>query len=121
MAQVMPWDLDADVMVTEADMYFLAAYHNMTVYYYKYDNMEKGRYFQLELNPYYTHRGMDDRLNVIDGRWIDMDTGLFIDITAARYSIGHEEGEGILYDKHGHEFRVRQHSFSDRGESLTGG
>lgn len=93
-------------MVTESDMYFLAAYHNMTVYYYKYGSMEEGRYYQLEINPYFTYREQDDVLNRIDGRWIDMDTGLYIDITAARYNTNHPRGEGILFDKHGHEFRV---------------
>lgn len=102
----MPWDLDADVQVTEADMYFLAAYHNMTVYYYQYENAPEGRFFQLEINPYFEHRGRDDTLNVIDARWIDMQTGLFIDITAARYDPGHIRGEGVLYDKHDHEFKV---------------
>lgn len=103
----MPWDYDADVQVTEADMYLLAAYHNMTIYYYKYGTMEKGRYFQLEINPYFVHRDQDDRSNVIDARWIDMQNGLYIDITAARYALNHEQGEGILYDKYGHEYRVR--------------
>lgn len=102
----MPWDPDADIQVTEADMYYLAAYYNMTVYYYKYSDMKKGRYFQLEINPYFRHRGQDDSLNFIDARWIDMQSGLYIDITAARYNVTHEQGEGILYDKHGHEFRV---------------
>jgi hypothetical protein len=105
--KVMPWDYDADVQVTEADMYYLAAYHNMTTYYYKYGDMEEGRYFQLEINPYFKHREQDDILNVIDGRWIDVQSGLYIDITAARYNLDHEEGEGILYDKYGHEYRVR--------------
>lgn len=104
----MPWDFDADVQVTEPDMYYLAAYHNMTTYYYKYGNMEKGRFFLLEVNPYFKHRGQDDVLNVIDARWIDMSTGLFIDITAARYNPDHKEGEGILYDKSGHQYRVRE-------------
>lgn len=104
--KVMPWDYDADVQITEADMYYLAAYHNMTVYYYKYGGMDEGRYFQLEINPYFKHREQDDKSNVIDGRWIDMQNGLYIDITAARYDLDHEEGEGILYDKYGHEYRV---------------
>ena len=104
----MPWDYDADVQVTEADMYFLAAYHNMTIYYYKYGDMEKGRFFQLEVNPYFVHREQDDKSNVIDARWIDMQTGLYIDITAARYALDHKEGEGVLYDKFGHEYRVRK-------------
>lgn len=103
--KVMPWDYDADVQITEADMYYLAAYHNMTVHYYKYGGMEEGRYFQLEINPYFKHREQDDKSNVIDGRWIDMQNGLYIDITAARYDLDHEEGEGILYDKYGHEYR----------------
>jgi hypothetical protein len=102
----MPWDYDADVQVTEADMYFLAAYYNMTIYYYKYGAMEEGRFFQLEVNPYFKHRDQDDQSNVIDGRWIDMQNGLYIDITAARYALDHEEGEGVLYDKYGHEYRV---------------
>ncbi|TFB06760.1 Protein MNN4 [Trichoderma ghanense] len=103
--KVMPWDYDADVQVTEADMYFLAAYHNMTTYYYKYGDMEKGRFFQLEVNPYFVHREQDDKSNVIDARWIDMQNGLYIDITAARYALDHPEGEGVLYDKFGHEYR----------------
>ncbi|KFA72107.1 hypothetical protein S40288_02270 [Stachybotrys chartarum IBT 40288] len=103
--KVMPWDLDADVQVMEADMYFLAAYYNMSTYYFKYDQAPKGRYFRLEVNPHFRHREPDDVLNVIDARWIDMENGLFIDITAARYDIGHKKGEGILYDKNGHQFR----------------
>ncbi|KAH7155878.1 mannosylphosphorylation protein [Dactylonectria estremocensis] len=103
--EVMPWDLDADVQVMEADMYFLAAYHNMTIYYYKYGDMKEGRFFQLEINPYFKHREQDDVLNVIDARWIDLQTGLYIDITAARYDPDHKEGKGVLYDKHGHEYR----------------
>ncbi|UNI23066.1 mannosyltransferase, variant 2 [Purpureocillium takamizusanense] len=104
--RVMPWDLDADVQVTEADMYYLAAYHNMTTYYYKYGGMAKGRYFLLDVNPHFTYRGKDDYLNFIDARWVDMGSGLYIDITAARYDPGHEAGEGVLYDKNEHEFRV---------------
>ncbi|KJZ73214.1 hypothetical protein HIM_07411 [Hirsutella minnesotensis 3608] len=102
---VMPWDFDADLQVAEADMFYLAAYHNMTVYYYKYGDMKTGRYFLLDINPHFKHREMDDVLNFIDARWIDLATGLFIDITAARYNVDHPAGVGVLYDKHGHEFR----------------
>lgn len=104
--KVMPWDMDADVQVTEADMYYLAAYHNMTTYYYRYSNIPKGRSFLLEINPHFEHRETDDKLNVIDARWIDTENGLYIDITAARYALNHEQGEGILYDKNKHEYRV---------------
>ncbi|KAH6609478.1 mannosylphosphorylation, partial [Trichoderma cornu-damae] len=103
--KIMPWDNDVRVQVTEADMYFLAAYHNMTMYYYKYGAMEQGRFFQLEVNPSFTHREHDDESSVADARWIDVQNGLYIDIVAARYALHHGEGEGILYDKHGHEYR----------------
>ncbi|KAI5459207.1 LicD family-domain-containing protein, partial [Mariannaea sp. PMI_226] len=103
--QFMPWALDAEFQVMEPDMFFLAAYHNMTVRYFKYGDMEKGKYFQLEINPSYKYRGQDDANNAIDARWIDMETGLFIDITTARYNPNHPEGEGMLYDKHGHEYK----------------
>lgn len=102
----MPWDLDADVQVSEADMYYLAAYHNMTTYYYKYDRVPEGCFYLLEVNPHFEHRDQDDALNVIDARWIDTKSGLFIDITAARYNTDHPQGKGILYDKNGHEFKV---------------
>ncbi|CEI41548.1 unnamed protein product [Fusarium venenatum] len=103
--KIMPWDLDADVSVTEADMYFLSAYYNMTIYYYQYDGCPDGCFFQLDINPYFKHREKDDWMNVIDARWVDMQTGLFIDITAARYDPGHKMGEGVMYDKHDHEFK----------------
>ncbi|ODA79201.1 hypothetical protein RJ55_04793 [Drechmeria coniospora] len=101
----MPWDSDIDVQVTEKDMYFLAAYHNMSTYYYEEGSLGEGRRFLLDINPHFRYRGRDDYLNTIDGRWIDMTTGLYIDITAARYDPAHENGEGILYDKNNHEFR----------------
>ena len=103
----MPWDLDADVQVSEADMFFLASYYNMTTYYFDYGTMPKGKTFLLDVNRYYTYRGRMDVMNVIDARWIDTETGLYIDLTAARYDLDHEAGEGMLYDKYGHLFRVR--------------
>lgn len=104
--QALPWDDDADVMVTEPSMYYLAAYHNMTTYYYQYSAIPEGRTFLLDINPHYTTRSESDTLNVVDARWIDMENGLFIDITAARYDLDHPQGEGVMICKDGHEFRV---------------
>ncbi|KOS21618.1 Protein MNN4 [Escovopsis weberi] len=102
---ILPWDHDAAVRITEADLYFLAAYHNMTTHYYRYGGMEGGLYFQLEVNPHYQDRDEGDRVNAADARWIDMASGLFIDITAARYALNHEEGQGVLFDKLGRQYR----------------
>lgn len=60
----------------------------------------------LEVNPNYVNREQTDKLNVIDARWIDTTSGLFIDITTVRYNLTHPSGEGILSCKDGHEFRV---------------
>ncbi|KAJ0162250.1 Uncharacterized protein CTA2_4855 [Colletotrichum tanaceti] len=104
--QILPWDSDADVQVTEDGITFLAAYYNMTTWYFEYSSIPQGRFFQLEVNPNY-HQGQDnsDEGNVVDARWIDMDSGLFIDVTAVRYVKDHPEGAGVLASKDGHEFR----------------
>jgi hypothetical protein len=60
----------------------------------------------LEINPHYVNREQSDRLNVIDARWVDTTSGLFIDITTARYNYTHQAGEGMLSCKDGHEYRV---------------
>ncbi|KAF1944960.1 hypothetical protein EJ02DRAFT_432053 [Clathrospora elynae] len=40
-----------------------------------------GKKYLLEVNPNYVNRSTADRWNVIDARWIDTSTGLYIDIT----------------------------------------
>ncbi|KAL1894677.1 mannosyltransferase [Sporothrix stenoceras] len=103
--QIMPWDSDIDVQVMEPSMYYLAAYYNMSVFHYKTPRLPEGRDYLLEVNPHYTNREQSDWLNVIDARWIDTETGLFIDITTARYDPSHPAGEGVLSCKDGHEYR----------------
>jgi hypothetical protein len=43
--------------------------------------LDKGKKYLLEVNPSYTNASTKDSENVIDARWIDTATGLFIDIT----------------------------------------
>jgi len=59
----------------------------------------------MEINPHYSNREQTDKLNVIDARWVDTTSGLFIDITTARYNSTHPSGEGMLSCKDGHEYR----------------
>jgi hypothetical protein len=105
--QILPWDSDSDVQVSEASMHYLASYYNMTVFHYKTPRIPEGRDYMLEVNPHYTNREQTDKLNVIDARWTDTTSGLFIDITTARYNLTHPAGEGMLSCKDGHEYRVR--------------
>lgn len=44
--------------------------------------LKHGKKYLLEVNPHYTNATTKDRHNVIDARWIDTSTGLYIDITA---------------------------------------
>lgn len=105
--QILPWDSDNDVQVTESSIHFLASYYNMTVFRYKTKRIPEGRDYLLEVNPHYVVREQVDKSNVIDARWIDMSSGLFIDITTARYNLTHPAGEGMISCKDGHEYRVR--------------
>ncbi|KAM3069322.1 mannosyltransferase [Clarireedia jacksonii] len=103
--KILPWDSDSDVQVSEASMHYLASYYNMTVFHYKTPRIPEGRDYMLEINPHYINREQSDKLNVIDARWVDTTSGLFIDITTARYNYTHPAGEGMLSCKDGHEYR----------------
>lgn len=117
---IMPWDSDVDVQMTLESMSFLAEYHNMTIHHFAlpqplYDIEEeegdnaneighKTRDYLLEINPHYKNGSVADSLNMIDARWIDTETGLFIDITTLRRNATAEEegkrGHMMCKDKH---------------------
>lgn len=61
----------------------------------------------LEINPGYVDGSVEDDLNTIDGRYIDTEMGLFIDITTVRPKEGGAEGM-ILTCKDTHEYDVRE-------------
>jgi DNA-binding cell septation regulator SpoVG len=95
----LPWDSDIDVQVSASTIHFLASYYNMTVHTFE------GRDYMLEINPQYIDVSMDDDLNMIDGRYIDTETGLFIDITTVRP----KEGASMtLTCKDSHQYEVRR-------------
>lgn len=104
--QIMPWDSDVDVQVTERSMHYLASYYNMTIFYYNPASSEEARGYLLEVNPHYVIRDASDWKNVIDARWIDMTTGLFIDITTVRYDENHPGGNHVLTCKDGHQYQA---------------
>jgi len=101
--KILPWDSDVDVQVSEESMAFLANYYNMTVFHYKTPRIPQGRDYMLEINPHHSNRSIDDKLNVIDGRWVDTYSGLFIDITTLRkFGKLEKDKEGFVYCKDGH-------------------
>ncbi|RAH39573.1 putative mannosylphosphate transferase (Mnn4) [Aspergillus brunneoviolaceus CBS 621.78] len=79
--KVMPWDWDIDTQVMEPTLFQLADHYNQTVVQYtaKEENVE--RKYLVDVNPWARQRDRGKGLNIIDARWIDMNTGLYIDIT----------------------------------------
>ncbi len=117
--RILPWDSDLDVQIMGEEMGFLAGGYNMSTWNFGGEGFEgeercgggerKGTDYLLEINPHFRlHDGSAVAdMNVIDARWIDTTTGLYIDITSVWKSTDHPAGSGILIGKDGHEFRVR--------------
>lgn len=105
----MPWDTDIDVQVSEDSMHFLASYYNMTEHRFKLPGIKEGRTYLMEVNPHYVNRTPADWMNVIDARWIDTTSGLFIDITSVRkdYDARKKGQKGALMCKDRHKYFVR--------------
>ena len=113
--KIMPWDSDIDVQMSQASLRYLADYYNMTLHHYRFrDARMGGKDYLLEINPNYVNGSTDDYLNAIDARWIDTDTGLFIDITAVRRN---RPGELMCKDRHAYRdneiFPLRQTMFEN--------
>lgn len=83
----------------------------MTTFHYRTKRFPQKRAYLLEVNPHYVIRDDSDKDNVIDARWIDMTSGLFIDITTARYDENHYQGPNIMVCKDGHQFRASIQTF----------
>ena len=120
--RIMPWDSDVDVMVDERSIAQLGNWWNMTVHHFAakdlgltgYANDEVKKYL-LEVNPNYTNISTRDEHNVIDARWIDTSTGLYIDITTVHVApvpsgdFDSEEDDDLeLYTKDQHAYAHSQ-------------
>lgn len=106
--KILPWDSDIDVQVSETTISFLAKYYNMTEYHFRLPGVKHGRTYLLEINPYYRNGSTTDSKNVIDARWIDTETGLFIDISTLRtdHRARAEGIEGAMMSKDNHHYLV---------------
>ena len=87
---------------------FLYNYYQLYVFHYDFPNYEDGKNYMLEINPNYLISDKWDHLNGIDARWIDMQTGIFIDITAVRVNeTAKALGVEDLMCKDRHRYNVR--------------
>lgn len=84
-----PWDADVDVQMPILDLHCLSQLFNQTVVVdFGIDlskEMRFGRYF-LDSSTFISHRSRGNGRNNIDARFIDLDTGLYIDITGLAIS-----------------------------------
>ncbi|KAJ6121519.1 hypothetical protein N7512_003984 [Penicillium capsulatum] len=103
--KVLPWDWDMDTQVAHTTLSYLAEHYNQTVVSYTDADSAVERRYLLEINPWSRQRTHGHGYNLIDARWIDVDTGLFIDITGLSrlepYSAPH-----IWQCKDSHKYRL---------------
>ncbi|KAK2929115.1 LicD family [Fusarium oxysporum f. sp. vasinfectum] len=102
-ARIFPWEWDLDVHVHLRGLQELVSCCNGSVYKFG----TEGKYL-LDVNTFVWERDcMVDPANRIDARWIDLATGLYVDITAVEEADDAEEEEGLLAAKDGHRYRRR--------------
>ncbi|KAL8913250.1 MAG: hypothetical protein Q9171_001897 [Xanthocarpia ochracea] len=109
--KIMPWDSDVDVHVSADTMHFLASYYNMTVHTSRTAHAPQGKNYMLEVNPKWINSSPGDSLNTIDARWIDMLSGVFIDITAVHRM---PKNPSMMFCKDSHRYRGKQQEKVER-------
>lgn len=79
----MPWDQDLDVQMTVQSLFLLARNYNQTIVVDFSDDPEFGgvHLYFVDVSSYIFEREHGDGKNVIDARFIDMDSGMYVDIT----------------------------------------
>lgn len=82
----MPWDDDLDVQVTMKSLYYLARNFNQSVVLDLTDPEQTGRMYFIDVNPLCFQREKGNGANVIDARFIDALSGLYVDITGLAVS-----------------------------------
>ncbi|OIW27506.1 hypothetical protein CONLIGDRAFT_435014 [Coniochaeta ligniaria NRRL 30616] len=108
--KIMPWDYDLDVQVSNDTLTYLGENYNRTMHEYDYVDAATGKdskkTFLLDVNPHYLDRDRGDGQNVIDARWIDVENGMFIDITGVAER-DPEKNPGLWSCKNFHRYRTR--------------
>lgn len=113
--QVMPWDTDLDVQVSNDTLYVMGNTLNRTEHVFNrtssvpahlgHDNgtstnASKQATYLLDINPHHVDLTRGDGSNIIDARWIDMENGMFIDITGLRERERKKPGIWSCKNKH---------------------
>lgn len=109
--KIMPWDYDLDTQVAAPTLDYLGEHYNMTMHNWTdvsiYTNEPVERTYLLDVNPNAKERVRGDGQNVIDARWIDTTTGLFIDITGLA-EINPDKKPGVWSCKNYHRYTTKE-------------
>lgn len=79
----MPWDQDLDVQMTLESLFLLARNYNQSMVADFSDNANYAgsHMYLVDVNPHFCERQKGGGENVIDARFIDMTSGMYVDIT----------------------------------------
>ncbi|OWB73636.1 hypothetical protein B5S31_g3390 [[Candida] boidinii] len=80
-----PWDNDIDVQMSVKTLHEFSLKYNNTLIIDDLDNGGFGKYY-IDCSTYISHRSKGNGNNNIDARFIDVDTGMYIDITGLSFS-----------------------------------
>ncbi|KAJ5097348.1 hypothetical protein N7456_008069 [Penicillium angulare] len=103
--RILPWDWDMDTQVPDTTLAYLADHYNHTVVEYEAPLSGEQRQYLLDVNPWSRQRERGQGQNIIDARWIDIQTGLYIDITGLS-RLKPDEHPDIWQCKNFHEYRI---------------
>lgn len=109
--QVMPWDYDLDVQVANETLFVMADTLNRTEHVFNRTQTfaqemsnetttSTQATYLLDVNPHHVELTRGDWSNIIDARWIDMDNGMYIDITGLREREKRRPGDWSCKNKH---------------------
>lgn len=82
--RILPWGSGLDVHTTAEDMQRLSSY-NMTTYHFESPESDISRDYLLEVKSKLADKGAVNAERGTSARWIDMGSGLYIDIKPLRY------------------------------------
>ncbi|PNY21905.1 Protein MNN4 [Tolypocladium capitatum] len=98
--RIMPWDTDLDVQVSNNTLQWMGDHLNRTEYEYNSTQSQTTKTYLLDVNPHHVEIGPGEGENIIDARWIDTATGMFIDITGVRERDPSRPGYWSCKNKH---------------------
>ncbi|KAG7422093.1 LicD family-domain-containing protein [Fusarium sp. MPI-SDFR-AT-0072] len=102
--QIMPWDYDLDVQVSNNTLQWIGDNLNRTEHSWNYTETATGEFiskkYLLDINPHHVDIDRSDGRNIIDGRWIDMQNGMYVDITGLREREADRPGVWSCKNKH---------------------